>query len=579
MLDTEDAPVPKHASPPSTDGQALGRLVDIAGQMGEVSIADEIRQLAARINEGRYFVACVGQFKRGKSTLLDALVGEPILPTGVAPVTAVPTVLRHGTTRAARVLIENEWQPIAAEDLSLYVSEESNPENAKQVAGVEVFVHSPLLASGMCLVDTPGIGSVFAGNTETTRKFMPQIDAAILVIGADPPISGEELSLIEAVAANVGDFLVVLNKVDRVSAVERAEASAFARDVLQRRLNTRVGKIYEVSALNRLRNSGDHDDWDALLADLTALAARSGQAMTRSAAERGFRLFSDSLQRSISERIRVLREPIATSERRIAALRRTLEDAEQSLRDLGVLFSAEQMRLSITLLARRKEFLRDVLPSAGRELRRECEGVTTAYGPARRREVMARAQDVARRHVLPLLDAEERQAEELYRAITQRFVNQLNGLLRQIADGASDELSHLPGSLDAEQGFRGRSHFYFHDMASVARPASPLVYGLDVLLGAIHYHRPFRTAAADFLRQLTDTNASRVQGDVEERVVESRVLLESQVRRLLREVSATAETALARAQQLLEAGNSAVENELARLNALEEEVRPAAPAP
>ena len=163
--------------------------------------------MVTRINEGRFFVACVGQFKRGKSTLLDALVGEPVLPTGVVPVTAVPTVLRYGTTRTARVLIRTQWLTIEPEDLPQYVSEELNPENAKQVAGVEVFLSSPLLAGGMCLVDTPGIGSVFSGNTETTREFIPQIDAAILVVGADPPISGEELALIEAVAVNVDDIL------------------------------------------------------------------------------------------------------------------------------------------------------------------------------------------------------------------------------------------------------------------------------------------------------------------------------------------------------------------------------------
>ena len=76
--------------------------------LGEGSIGADVRQLVARINEGRFFVACVGQFKRGKSTLLDALVGEPILPTGVVPVTTVPTVLRYGNQRTARVLIDNK---------------------------------------------------------------------------------------------------------------------------------------------------------------------------------------------------------------------------------------------------------------------------------------------------------------------------------------------------------------------------------------------------------------------------------------------------------------------------------------
>ena len=133
----------------SSDAQALERLADIAQLLGQNSMTVEVRQLARRVNEGRFFVACVGQFKRGKSTLLNALVGEPVLPTGIVPVTAVPTVLRYGNARSARVLIDGRWRDIQSEHLSMYVSEELNPENAKQVGGVEVFLPSPPLASGM----------------------------------------------------------------------------------------------------------------------------------------------------------------------------------------------------------------------------------------------------------------------------------------------------------------------------------------------------------------------------------------------------------------------------------------------
>src|ERR1035438_3396845 len=180
----------------------------------------------------------------------------------------------------------------------------------------------------MCLVDTPGIGSGFCGNTEATKDFIPQIDAAILVVGADPPISGEELALIEAVAVNVDEILIVLNKIDRVSATERQQASEFASKVLRDRLKRPVGQIYEVSALNRLNNFTNADDWNSLIEDLKLLASKSGQAMTRSAAERGLRRFSASLQRSLEERVRALTEPIANSERRIANLRQTVSQAE-----------------------------------------------------------------------------------------------------------------------------------------------------------------------------------------------------------------------------------------------------------
>lgn len=556
----------------SAESEALTGLARIAAALNEGSIGADVQQLVTRINEGRFFVACVGQFKRGKSTLLDALVGEPVLPTGVVPVTAVPTVLRYGTTRTARVLIHTQWLTIEPEDLPQYVSEELNPENARQVAGVEVFLSSPLLAGGMCLVDTPGIGSVFSGNTETTREFVPQIDAAILVVGADPPISGEELALIEAVAVNVDDILVVLNKIDRVSAAERQQASEFAAKVLEGRLKLPVAQIYEVSALNRLNHSAGDDDWNRLVEDLKLLASKSGQSMTHAAAERGIRRFSASLQRSIEERIRALTEPIAHSEQRIVTLRQTVNQAEQSLRDLGALFSAEQMRLSTTLQLRRKEFLKQVLPVAIQDFRRESNAVATPPGPARRREFMAIAQTVARRHVIPWLDTEETQAEKLYDEITQRFVNLVNDLLRRISEAQTADFSHLPKSLEAEHGFRTRSRFFFHDMITIAQPASPLLYLIDCVTGALQIRRWVEKDAVNFLEHLLETNAARVQGDVEQRVVESRLRLESDVRRLLREVSTSAEQALSQASELIAVGSSAVQGELGRLHKLQEEL-------
>ena len=559
------------------EAQALSRLAEISVELAEHSTTEDIHQLLSRINEGRFFVACVGQFKRGKSTLLDALVGEEILPTGVVPVTTVPTVLRYGTRRTARVLMDGKWKTIRPEDLAQYVSEELNPENKKLVEGVEVFLPSPLLASGMCLVDTPGIGSVFSANTEATKDFIPQIDAAILVVGADPPISGEEAALVEAVAANVDRILIVLNKIDRVSPVERQQAAAFASKVLEARLKKPVGRIYEVSALSNLQHASNGDDWSVLIGDLTQMATTSGQDMTRAAAARGVRRFSASLHRAVEERIRALKEPIESSEQRIANLRQTVSQAEQSLRDLGALFSAEQMRLSNTLLARRKKFFGEAFPVACEEFNRAANDIKTSFGPNRRRELMALAQAVARRHVMPWLDAEEAQAEQLYATVTSRFVNLVNGLLERISEEQSADFSHLPKSLNAEQGFRTQSRFLFHDMITIAQPASPLLYSLDTVMGVLHLRRWFRKDALNFLEHLLDTNASRVQGDVEQRVVESRLRLESDVRKLLREVSTTAEQALTNAKTIMASGAKAIAEELQRLSSLHEELDSFAP--
>src|SRR5581483_12456766 len=139
-------------------------LVQLAERAEASMIAVDARALAERVAEGRFYVACVGQFKRGKSTLFNALVGRAVLPVGVAPVTSAVTILRYGDRPTARVrFVAGHAQQIDPAAIAEYVAEDANPENQKGVAAVEVFVPSTLLASGICLVDTPGIGSVFAG--------------------------------------------------------------------------------------------------------------------------------------------------------------------------------------------------------------------------------------------------------------------------------------------------------------------------------------------------------------------------------------------------------------------------------
>ena len=79
------------------EGGPLMRLVQIASALGASRVADEAFELSDRVSGGRFFCACVGQYKRGKSTFLNALIGEPILPVGVVPVTSAITVVLHGS--------------------------------------------------------------------------------------------------------------------------------------------------------------------------------------------------------------------------------------------------------------------------------------------------------------------------------------------------------------------------------------------------------------------------------------------------------------------------------------------------
>ena len=568
------------ASTAEADGASmLLHLAKIGEELGTDRVAGEARELAARVSEGRFYVACVGQFKRGKSTLINALIGEPVLPVGFIPVTAVPTVIRYGEQLKARLKDRDfAWHEIPVSDVKQYVSEENNPENAKGITGVEVFVPSPLLLTGMCLVDTPGLGSVFSGNTAATQDFIPHIDAALVVVGADPPLAGEELTTVEAVARNVQDLIVVLNKADRTTDEEKRAAADFTRKLLEKRLRRPVGPLFEVSAVERLVNRGPERDWPKLIAAFERLVQDSGRQIILAACDRGLVRLSEELLAIIAEEREALERPIGESERRIAAMKTTIAEAERSMRELGFLLMAEQQRLSDTYVARRKAFLRTVQPEAVREFREAMRSVPHRSGSAYRRALMRLAQEIAKKYVLPWLSTEQHEAEQEYSTVTRRFVQMGNDFLRKLAEAGVPELSRMPHALDAETGFRIRSRFSFLDLIEVAQPASPLRWLADLVLAFVGARKLIQSDATEFLEHLLETNTARVQSDVLNRVQESRGRLEVEVKKLLHEVSRIAEQALAHARSARHAGAASVESALARLSRLEQEVYALRPA-
>ncbi len=548
-------------------------LADRAADLGAEAVAREARELAARVSEGRFYVACVGQFKRGKSTLINALIGQSILPTGFIPVTALPTVIRFGEKPAARIRTqEGVWKDIVISDLKQYVTEELNPENQKRVQGAEVFVPSPLLASGMCIVDTPGLGSVFTGNTAATQAFIPHIDAAIVVVGADPPLAGEELAIVGVVGKQVQKLILVLNKADRTTNEERSAASAFTRQLLHRRLDREMGPVFEVSARERAENRGPERDWRKLIQALQSLVDDSGRQLVRAAWERGLQRLGEQGLAIVSEHKDALRRPIEESERRIAVMKETVAEAERSMRELNFLFMAEQQQLSDMLVERHKSFVAFAQPKANQQYEEMLQSMRRTFGPSYRRQIMKSAQEIVRHQVVPWLKPEQEEAEKGYRRAALRFVDMGNDFLRKLAAAGIPELARVPHALDPESGLRVRSRFTFMEFIELAQPASPLRWIADALLPIIGARKLIEDDGREFLVKLLETNSTRVQSDTLNRIQESRSRLEVEIRKLLHEVSRIAEEALVRAREIKEEGEPAVEAELRQLDALELEI-------
>ena len=573
-LTARDCVNPLTETPGSLDGASrLLQLSRLAQELGAESVAEEASELAARVSEGRFYVACIGQFKRGKSTLLNALVGHAVVPTGFIPVTAVPTVVRFGDELHARVRMrDGSWQDIAMSELKEYVTEELNPENKRGVDGAEVFVPSPLLSSGMCFVDTPGLGSVFTGNSATTQAFIPHIDAALVVVGADPPIAGEELALVESIGTQVQDLILVINKADRTSDPERAAAVKFTREILEKRLHRPMGEVFEVSATGRMENQAPLRDWKKLLASLHHLVEDSGRNLVRAAFDRGLQRLSEQLLAIISEDRDALQRPIEESERRIELMKETISEAERSMHELDYLFMAEQHRISDLFGGRHKQFFASAWTESEAQFNKDLESVAHGFGPSYRRRVMHLAQKISRHKVMPWLKPEQEEGEHQYRTVALRFVEMGNSFLKKLATAGLSELTRMPHALDPEKGFRVRSTFIFEDFIGTAQPPSPLRWLADIFLPLVGARNVITNEGREFLRHLLEVNSSRVQNDVLNRIQDSRGRLEAEIRKLLHEVRRIAEQALGRARRVKEEGSPAVKSAIERLSRLERDV-------
>jgi GTPase SAR1 family protein len=193
-------------------------------------------------------LVAVGQFKRGKSSVINALLGHALLPVGVIPLTSVVTIIRYGVTATCTIIFDSgDPREVGLERLADYVTESGNPRNSKNVSQVLISYPSPWLESGVRLVDTPGIGSAYEHNSDVTQHYLPQADAVLFVTSADQPMSKAELEFLESIRPYAGKIFYLLNKVDYLTADEIGESLTFSRQVIETALGI-VAPIYPVSA-------------------------------------------------------------------------------------------------------------------------------------------------------------------------------------------------------------------------------------------------------------------------------------------------------------------------------------------
>ncbi|MFT3976596.1 MAG: dynamin family protein [Sphingomonas bacterium] len=488
----------------------------------EKALRERVEQLLARLKADRFQLAVVGQFKRGKSSLLNALLGAPVLPTGVVPLTAIPTFIRSADQPllTARYIDgrEESWRedlPELQVRLASLVTETRNPHNRKGVARVEIALPSPLLADGLVLIDTPGIGSAERHNSETARAALPECDAALLVLSPDPPITEAEIAYLAEVRAAAEIIVPVLNKIDLVEGEERGDAFNYLRKALER-----IGIDAPISV------TASRPGVETGIADLSSRIGALGGGERR-----------QLLERAIARKVRAAAQELAFhNDAALAALRMPLDDLARKmaeLRDAAADMRQEHAIASDLGAGERQRLLKAIDDEAGRLKQRATDTLATEA------EAAPDFNQVADR-TRSFFEGEYRRlsqwAVEQLEAAAERQRSRLLPLLDLIRARAADLLgiAFRPPDIDLDVGIE-------IDLAWRDRPAetmNPLPAGaIDRLLPASLRRQRARARLEREIDRLVTLNNEHLRWTLNRRIDEALRRFDAQLDRELEEAS------------------------------------------
>ncbi|MCL4423892.1 MAG: dynamin family protein [Firmicutes bacterium] len=381
--------------PETQDRPSLEMVLQEMKVAASTSGSDELRRalaaLIVRLAAKRFNLAVVGEFKRGKSTLINALLGEELLPSAVVPLTSVITSIRYGERRQARVIfLDGSTAEIPLAHLELYATEKHNPSNIRQVKQIDVLHPAPLLQEGVHIVDTPGIGSVYDHNTQVAESFLPQADAAILVFSVDQPVSQNEMDFLRRVREYAPKILFVLNKIDHLREAERLEALEFSQATIKKIIGKEV-RLHALSARLALEGKKEGDPakiklshFEEFTEELRTFLRLDREKARQAAVARAARRLALELDFALELQEKAILTPREELRRLEALLGERLEKGHQERDDIVELLLAEtkpllalldedlalfRERASGAVLARLADQLEKLDPPAG-ELRR-----------------------------------------------------------------------------------------------------------------------------------------------------------------------------------------------------------------
>lgn len=308
--------------------------------------AEQTAQLIDKLENQAMTVSIIGQFKRGKSSLSNAILEDKVLPVGIVPITSAVTKVVYSEDKSVHVYFKNgAVEEVDAADLSKYISEQENKNNELGVEMVVMGSPSPFLKEGMEFVDTPGVGSFHKNNTEAAYEYMKESDGVIFLLSVDSPINQIEIDFLRNTNDFAGRFYFAVNKTDTVQESDLQAYIDYCRMILCELMGTEDVKIFPVSAKT---GAGIEELKTTVLTD----CRKNGAAILEESAEKKLKEIITQSLKQLDFYWKAMNMPYEELDERFEAVQKTIEEIKATAETRTAIFELYLNEIKLQLSAK-----------------------------------------------------------------------------------------------------------------------------------------------------------------------------------------------------------------------------------
>jgi GTP-binding protein EngB required for normal cell division len=447
----------------------IDRMSSVSSSRGDDKIYENLQEISEKLVGNHFHLVVLGQFKRGKSTFINSLLGEKVLPTSVVPLTSIVTLIKHGEKETIEVHFTNgQRKTISRPELSDYVTERGNPENQKKVKHVEVSYPSDYLKDGVFIIDTPGVGSTFENNTEMTYNYLPRVDAALFLLAVDPPMSQSEITFLKDVKQYVEKIFFIQNKIDYMSEEECQESMLFSKQVIEEALGSDNIRIHPLSAKLALEGKQTNSkkrlkesrlsEFDKVLGAF--LLQEKGKTVLRSALNNTRKLLSDE-EFAIELERKAIATPLEALEQKIQLFQEKMEAVRRDREDNAYYFEGEVKRLTDIVDRDLERLKKEKIP----KLLKDLESTGEKHRLKNTAEYVKLMEKALHDTIIRTFDdwiiQEEDRLNQEYARVSKRFSDRTNEIIDAIVNASAELFELKLERFTSEEALSSDSRFYY----------------------------------------------------------------------------------------------------------------------